>query len=135
MAKPKVHPLVADIKKNPNIKKDPEFLGRMVSLGELFVENLKENLILDGFELDEKYMTYNQDDWLTFLTLPPVSTYRKKNINALASVRAERELVDGTSKIKDAMSLRDDIERREAKESNAKFVIFRLPVKDRYREQ
>ena len=104
----------------------------LIYLAELFLTNMKENLLKDQFDLAEVYPDTTPDEWADFLQDRVVSTYIKKHKNTLLKLSAERNLADPYAKNKrDNLTLMKNI-KEEEKEDKQLVVIMRLP--DKYAE-
>lgn len=104
----------------------------LIRLAELFLTNMKDNLLKDQFDLAEVYPETTPDEWADFLQDRVVSTYIKKHKNTLLKLSAERNLADPYAKNKrDNLTLMKNI-KEEEKEDKQLVVIMRLP--DKYAE-
>ena len=101
----------------------------LIRLAELFLTNMKDNLLKDQFDLAEVYPETTPDEWADFLQDRVVSTYIKKHKNTLLKLSAERNLADPYAKNKrDNLTLMKNI-KEEEKEDKQLVVIMRLPDK------
>lgn len=101
----------------------------LIRLAELFLDNMKDNLLKDQFDLAEVYPDTTPDEWADFLQDRVVSTYIKKHKNTLLKLSAERNLADPYAKNKrDNLTLMKNI-KEEEKEDKQLVVIMRLPDK------
>lgn len=104
----------------------------LIRLAELFLTNMKDNLLKDQFDLAEVYPSTTPDEWADFLQDRVISTYIKKHKNTLLKLSAERNLADPYAKNKrDNLTLMKNI-KEEEKEDKQLVVIMRLP--DKYAE-
>ena len=105
----------------------------LIRLAHLFLDNMKDNLLKDQFDLAEVYPETTPDEWADFLQDRVVSTYIKKHKNTLLKLSAERNLADPYAKNKrDNLTLMKNI-KEEEKEDKQLVVIMRLP--DKYNEE
>lgn len=105
----------------------------LIRLAEMFLTNMKDNLLKDQFDLAEVYLDTTPDEWADFLQDRVVSTYIKKHKNTLLKLSAERNLADPYAKNKrDNLTLMKNI-KEEEKEDKQLVVIMRLP--DKYNEE
>ena len=101
----------------------------LIHLAELFLTNMKENLLKDQFDLAEVYTDTTPDEWADFLQDRVVSTYIKKHKNTLLKLSAERNLADPYAKNKrDNLTLMKNI-KEEEKEDKQMIIIMRMPNK------
>lgn len=101
----------------------------LIRLAHLFLDNMKDNLLKDQFDLAEVYPETTPDEWADFLQDRVVSTYIKKHKNTLLKLSAERNLADPYAKNKrDNLTLMKNI-KEEEKEDKQLVVIMRLPDK------
>ena len=101
----------------------------LISLAEMFLDDMKDNLLKDQFDLANKYSGTTADEWADFLSDRVVSTYVKKHKNTLLRISAERNLADPYAKNKrDNLTLVKNI-KEEEKEDKQMIVIMRLPDK------
>lgn len=101
----------------------------MIHLAELYLSDMKANMLKDQFDLAEKYPNTTADEWTTFLVDRVVSTYITKHKNALLKVRAETNLADPYAKNKrDNLTLLQRLDDKD-KEDKQDIVIIRIPYK------
>ena len=99
----------------------------LISMAETYLTHLRDNLLLDQFDLADKYHTYTVDEWADFLSDRVVSMYIKKHKNTLLRISAERNLSDPYAKNKrDNITLINNI-KEEEKENKQLICIMRLP--------
>lgn len=120
-------PLIESLKEAKHINDTTREI--LIKLAELYITDMKKNILKDQFDLEEKYEGTTADEWATFLADRIVSTYINKHKNALLKAKAEANLADPYAKNK-----RDNIallNRLDAKENEEKqqIVIIRLPDK------
>lgn len=124
-------PLVQSLEESTHLSNTAK--EKLISLAELYMKDMSKNLLLDQFELTEKYNTTNPDDWAMFLNDRVVYTYIKKHKNTLLKSRAETNLADPYAKNKrDNLNLISKIEEQEKNDRQA-IVIIRIP--DKYSEE
>ena len=100
-----------------------------INLANSFLEDFKDNLGLTSIELNEKY-GFGLDAWQVFLNHPPISKYIKSFVNELANKRAHEALATGKG-TRDAIGVIKELERYSETLSNDRFVVFRLPDKNK----
>lgn len=124
-------PLIESLKDSTHINEAKK--KELIRLAELFLDNMKDNLLKDQFDLAEVYPDTTPDEWADFLQDRVVSTYIKKHKNTLLKLSAERNLADPYAKNKrDNLTLMKNI-KEEEKEDKQMIVIMRLP--DKYNEE
>lgn len=120
-------PLIQSLEESIHINESTK--KNMIRLAHLYLEDMKDNMLRDQFELADKYPDTNADEWTTFLMDRVVSTYNNKHKNALLKVRAEMNLADPYAKNKrDNLTLLQRLDDKE-KESKQDVVIIRIPNK------
>lgn len=103
---------------------------KLIYLASLYLENMKDNLLKDQFDLAEVFPGTTANEWTDFLSDRIVSTYIKKHKNTLLKISAERNLADPYAKNKrDNLTLMKNI-KDEEQEDKQMVVIMRFP--DRY---
>lgn len=120
-------PLVQSLKESIHLNQVTK--DNMIRLAELYLKDMKANMLKDQFDLAEKYSNTTADEWNTFLMDRVVSTYITKHKNALLKVKAEMNLADPYAKNKrDNLSLLKQLDSKE-KENKQDIVIIRIPSK------
>ena len=103
--------------------------AHLIELARLYLEDMKDNLLKDQFDLADFYPGTTADEWTEFLSDRIVSTYIKKHKNTLLKISAERNLADPYAKNKrDNLTLMKNI-KEEEQEDKQMVVIMRLPDK------
>lgn len=101
----------------------------MIRLAKLYMNDMKNNMLKDQFDLAEKYPDTTADEWTSFLVDKVVSTYIAKHKNALLKVKAEMNLADPYAKNKrDNLTLLERLDNKE-RENKQDVVILRIPYK------
>lgn len=101
----------------------------MIHLAGLYLSDMKNNMLKDQFDLEEKYPGTTADEWTTFLMDRVVSTYITKHKNALLKVKAEMNLADPYAKNKrDNLTLLERLDNKD-RENKQDIVIIRIPCK------
>lgn len=120
-------PLVMSLKQSTHINENKK--KQLINLAEKYLEDIRDNLLKDQFDLESKYQGTTIDDWSDFLSDRIVSTYIKKHKNTLLRVSAERNLSDPYAKNKrDNLTLIKNL-KEEEKQDKELVVIMRLPDK------
>ena len=120
-------PLIQSLKESIHLNNDTK--ENMIRLAELYLKDMKNNMLKDQFDLAEKYSDTTADEWTTFLMDRVVSTYIAKHKNALLKVKAEMNLADPYAKNKrDNLTLLARLDDKE-KEDKQDVVIIRIPSK------
>lgn len=120
-------PLVESLKESVHINETTKEM--LIHLAELYLSDMKNNMLKDQFDLAEKYKDTNADDWTTFLMDRVVSTYITKHKNAMLKVKAETNLADPYAKNKrDNLTLLKRLDEKEEEDKQA-IIIIRIPDK------
>ena len=126
-----VDPLLESLHESTHISGKKKEL--LIHLAELYLPDMRDNLLCDQFDLADKYTETTADQWTDFLADRVVSTYITKHKNTLLRASAERNLSDPYAKNKrDNLTLIQNI-KNEEKEDKQLIVIMRLP--DKYDNQ
>ena len=99
------------------------------TLAEFFLQDLRENLNLDIFELEDKYKSsgFKVDEWNTFLKHPVVSTYVDNLMVQMATAKIGQQMSQGDRQaIKGMLALKQLGET----DDRSRLVVMRLPLKD-----
>lgn len=126
----KTSPLVSILKSDKQLAEDSEKHSLFLTLAALFDEDLKANLYLTSFDLDDKYQTGAPHDWLVFLNYIAVRKYVDQFIEDQQSADARKQLKEvGFEKSRDALTAQQQIDARRASKNNNNIVVFVLPPK------
>ena len=102
--------------------------ARYVYLSGVFLEDMKNNIFRNQFELHEHYPDITADEWNDFLNDRIVSTYLSRHKRTLLKSAAEDNLANPLAKNKrDNLKLIENIEQQERQEANKNIVIMRIP--------
>lgn len=124
-------PLERILSEDRNLKDDPSKLRTMLALARLFDSDLKANLNLHAFDLDDKYDTFSPQDWLEFKNYGAVVRYINNYIMDMQAIEAQKKITsDGIRNTRDAITLQDSVEEKRKKDQNTNVIIFFMPQKD-----
>lgn len=99
---------------------------KYLSMAELFLPELKQNLNRTSIELSELYPNYQLEDWMEFLAVPVVSKYLQTLRNESISRNAEQAMTEGSLA---GAKLKQIVDASSAS-INSRYIIFRLPDKE-----
>lgn len=99
---------------------------KYLSMAELFLPELKQNLNRTSIELSELYPEYQLEDWMEFLAVPVVSKYLQTLRNESISRNAEQAMTEGSLA---GAKLKQIVDASSAS-INSRYIIFRLPDKE-----
>lgn len=128
---PSLSALTKTLQADKGLQEDTVRMRTMITLSNMFDRDLKANLSLNAFELDEKYDTYSPHDWLEFKNLPAVRRYIEQYLTDMQAVKANEKLA--TSEIgttRDALSLQATIDEKKKADQNTNVIIFLMPQKE-----
>ena len=119
-------PLTVALKEAKHIKDDVK--ERYISLAELYLSDMQDNLFRNQFQLADKYSDYTADLWNDFLSDRIVNVYIQKHKRTLLKTAAEDNLANPFAKNKrDNLKLIENIKSEEQQEAQKNIVIIRLP--------
>lgn len=120
-------PLIESLKESTHINDITREM--LIRLAELYLQDMKGNILKDQFDLEDKYDNTTADEWATFLSDRVVSTYIAKHKNALLKAKAEANLADPYAKNKrDNIALLNRLDIKDT-EDKQQIIIIRLPDK------
>lgn len=124
--KAKVDPLVESLEQAEHL--DSEKKAKMISIANLYLSNMRDNIFSDQFELNDAYPEVSIDEWNDFLADRIVSTYIGKHKRTLLKNKAESSLAtpEGRNK-KDNLQLLKEMSDAESRENVSNIVIMRIP--------
>ena len=102
---------------------------KLIKLAHIYLEDMRDNILKNQFDLAEKYPDTTADDWTTFLVDRVVSTYINKHKTALLKSTAERNLADPYAKNKRDNIKMLDMLNEKSNENKQQVVIIRIPNK------
>ena len=119
-------PLTVSLREAQHIK--DEIKDKYITLAELYLSDMQDNLFKNQFQLAEKYLDYSADTWNDFLSDRIVSVYIQKHKRTLLKTAAEDNLANPLAKNKrDNLKLIENIKSEEQQEAQKNIVILRLP--------
>ena len=128
---PSLSALTRTLMADKGLQEDTVRMRTMTTLANLFDKDLKVNLGLNAFELDEKYDTYSPHDWLEFKNLPAVRRYIEQYLNDMQAVKANEKLATAEiNTTRDALSLQATIDEKKKADQNTNVIIFLMPQKE-----
>lgn len=102
---------------------------KLIRLAHIYLEDMRDNILKNQFDLAEKYPDTTADDWTTFLVDKVVSTYINKHKAALLKSTAERNLADPYARNKrDNIKMLDMLNEKN-NEDKQQITIIRIPDK------
>lgn len=120
-------PLIDSLKEAIHVSEDTK--ERLIHLAELYLGDMKANMLKDQFDLSDEYDGTTADEWATFLADRVVSTYINKHKNAMLRAKAELNLADPYAKNKrDNLNLLKTLNEKD-QEDKQQIVIIRIPDK------
>ena len=132
--KPAESALSEILKKDKQLSEDKPRLQLFLSLAQAYDEDLKDNLKLSAFQLDDKYHTYNPHGWLEFKQYPPVRKYITQFLDEQQLAQARQAVSEGFSKTKEAIDLQSIIEGKQKSDQNTNVIVFFMPQKNYFKE-
>lgn len=124
-------PLGQILSEDRHLKEDSVKLRTMLAFAKMFDSDLKENLNLHAFDLDEKYETYSPQEWLAFKNYPAVGRYISDYITDIQGAEAQRRISEGgLNTTKDALALQEVVDDRRKRDQNTNVIIFLMPQRD-----
>ena len=103
---------------------------KFLAMATLFEEDFLKNITRDSIELSEKYLDIKPEEWLTFLTYPPIKKFIDGFLNEKAEKQAMKALGEGQMKASDALKIKADIDSKKERVDNSNIVVWFLPQKD-----
>lgn len=101
---------------------------KFIELAGLYLEDIKDNLFRNQFELSKLYEGSTADEWNDFLNDRIVATYLSRHKRTLLKSAAEDNLANPLAKNKrDNLKLIENIEEQEKYEAQKNIVIIRIP--------
>lgn len=124
-------PLGQILSEDRQLKEDPPKLRSMLAFARMFDSDLKENLNLHAFDLDDKYETLSPQEWLAFKNYPAVVRYITDYITDMQGAEAQRRISEGgLNTTKDALALQEMVEDRRKRDQNTNVIIFLMPQRN-----
>lgn len=106
----------------------PTIKEKYAHMASVFLEDMRNNIFRNQFELEEEYPTISADEWNDFLNDRIVSTYLSRHKRTLLKSAAEDNLANPLAKNKrDNLKLIENIEREEQGDKEKNILIIRIP--------
>ncbi len=99
------------------------------SYATLFEQDFLENLYLTSLELDEKYATANPTSWRQFLRHTSIKNHLESYKTEIQENLADKAL-NLVEKPRDALKMKEAIDKKKDENTNKNIVVFFLPQKD-----
>jgi hypothetical protein len=112
-----------------NEKENSQLKMKFLAMATLFESEFLNNIKRDSLELAEKYSDIKPEEWLTFLTYPPIKKFIDGFLNEKAEKQAMKALGESQMKASDALKVKADIDSKKDKLDNSNIVVFFLPQK------
>lgn len=129
--KNRVDPLIESLEEAEHLVNDAK--TRMIEIAKLYLQDMRDNIFSDQFELNEAYPEVSIDEWNDFLADRIVSTYISKHKRTLLKNKAESSLATPQSKNKkDSLQIIKEMNDADSRENINNIVIMRIP--DTYSE-
>lgn len=123
--------LVKILSEDKQLGEDKTRLQLFLSLAKLFDSELKINLTLTSFELDDKYQTHDPHTWLEFKNYIPVRKYISAYLDEDQLTQARKMLAqEGITRTKDAMDVQALMESKNKQDQNTNIIIMFMPQKE-----
>ena len=113
-----------------NEKENLQLKMKFLAMATLFESDFLKNITKDSIELSELYSEIKPEEWLAFLTYPPIKKFIDGFLNEKAEKQALKALGEGQMKASDALKVRADIDSKKEKLDNSNIVVWFLPQKD-----
>lgn len=124
-------PLGQVLSEDRQLKEDPPKLRTMLAFARMFDSDLRENLNLHAFDLDDKYETLSPQEWLSFKNYPAVVRYIADYITDMQGAEAQRRISEGgLNTTKDALALQEMVEDKRRRDQNTNVIIFLMPQRN-----
>lgn len=102
---------------------------QFLAMASLFEQEFLKNITRDSIELSEKHPEIKPEEWLSFLTYPPIKKFIDGFLNEKAEKQAMKALGEGQMKPSDALKVKADIDAKKDRLDNSNIVVFFLPQK------
>lgn len=125
---PQNNELYLKLSKSDYLKPEKQLL--FLQMTEVFVSDIKKNLFLDQFTLNEKYPDFSLDNWVEYLSDRLVAAYIVKHRKVRMKSLAEMNLLDpGSSNKRDNLRMLKELD-MDGSDKNKNIVIMRIPMKE-----
>lgn len=127
----KTSELVKQLTNDNKLKEDSQKLQLYMTLANFYEEDLKNNLFLTSFELDDKYATYNYYAWSEFKQYPLVRNYTENFLHEMNLAEAQKTInFGGVTRTSDAMALQEMVEGKRMADKNTNVIVFLMPQRN-----
>jgi hypothetical protein len=112
-----------------NEKENSDVKMQFLAMANLFEREFLKNITRDSIELSEKHPEIKPEEWLSFLTYPPIKKFIDGFLNEKAEKQALKALGEGQMKPSDALKIKADIDSKKERVDNSNIVVWFLPQK------
>jgi len=113
-----------------NERDNSELKMKFLAMTTLYEMDFLKNITRDSIELSEKHPEIKPEEWLTFLTYPPIKRFIDGFLNEKAEKQALKALGEGQMKAGDALKIKADIDSKKERLDNSNIVVWFLPQKN-----
>ena len=113
-----------------NDRENAELKMKFLAMANLYEREFLKNIAKDSIELSEKYPEIKPEEWLSFLTYPPIKKFIDGFLTEKAEKQALKALGEGQMKPSDALKVKADIDSKKEKLDNSNIVVWFLPQKN-----
>ena len=113
-----------------NEKENTDLKMQFLAMANLFERDFLKNITKDSIELSELYSEIKPEEWLAFLTYPPIKKFIDGFLTEKAEKQALKALGEGQMKPSDALKVKADIDAKKERVDNSNIVVWFLPQKD-----
>jgi hypothetical protein len=103
---------------------------QFLAMANIFDRDFLKNITRDSIELSSAHPEIKPEEWLAFLTYPPIKKFIDGFLNEKAEKQAMKALGEGQMKAGDALKIKADIDSKKDKLDNSQIVVWFLPQKD-----
>lgn len=109
-------------------KLSDEMRQEFLILARYYAEDFAKNLFKSSIDLDEE-TSYGLDTWTAFLNYPAIKKHIDMYVDETISKNANISLAMGEG-VRDAIAVKERMDKKSNAPSNDKFIIFRMPEKE-----
>lgn len=113
-----------------NEKENAELKMKFLAMATLYEMDFLKNISKDSIELAERHPEIKPEEWLTFLTYPPIKKFIDGFLTEKAEKQALKALGESQMKASDALKIKADIDSKKDKLDNSNIVVWFLPQKN-----
>jgi hypothetical protein len=110
-------------------KENQDLKMKFLAMASLYEQDFLKNIAKDSIELSEKHSDIKPEEWLSFLTYPPIKKFIDGFLNEKAEKQAMKALGEGQMKAGDALKIKADIDSKKDRLDNSNIVVWFLPQK------